>query len=137
MATQTPPTLISLTRGGKVDILDLVIRSKSENERALATVQKLLSRERTPEENALLHVLTSEIASFEDRIYLKPESSPAERLQFLLQENGLTAKDLAGILGGKSHVSETLNGKRRIGVKQAVKLGKRFRMNPAAFLVLE
>jgi len=137
MATQTSPLPISLTRAGKVDILDLVIRSKFENERALATVRQLMAKDRTAGEDALLHILSTEIANFESRAYRKPGLTASQRIRFLLEENGLNANDLGGLLGGKSHVSEILNGKRKVGIKQAVKLGRRFRMNPAAFLSLE
>lgn len=134
MATQTEP--IKITRQGRVSVNDLVIKTESDNARALAAVRELMGRDRTPEEDALLHVLTVEIESFESKTYTKSKTTPAELLQFLLEENDLSAKDLAGILGGKSHVSEILSGKRKVGLKQAVRLGKRFHISPVVFLPL-
>lgn len=134
MATQTEP--IKITRQGRVSVNDLVIKTESDNERALATVRELMGRDRSPEEDALLHVLTVEIESFESKTYTRTKTTQAELLQFLLEENGLSAKDLAGILGGKSHVSEILSGKRKVGLKQAVRLGKRFHISPVVFLPL-
>jgi HTH-type transcriptional regulator/antitoxin HigA len=134
MATQTEP--IKITRQGRVSVNDLVIKTESDNARALAAVRELMGRDRTPEEDALLHVLTVEIESFESKTYTKTKTTPAELLQFLLEENDLSAKDLAGILGGKSHVSEILSGKRKVGLKQAVRLGKRFHISPVVFLPL-
>ena len=134
MATQTEP--IKITRQGRVSVNDLVIKTESDNERALATVRELMGRDRSPEEDALLHVLTFEIESFESKTYTRTKTTQAELLQFLLEENGLSAKDLAGILGGKSHVSEILSGKRKVGLKQAVRLGKRFHISPVVFLPL-
>jgi HTH-type transcriptional regulator/antitoxin HigA len=136
MATQTEP--ITITRHGKVSVNDLVIKTESDNERALATVRKLMSRQdRTPEEDALLQILSVEIESFESKTYAERKTSPAELIRFLLEENDLSAKDLAGILGGKSHVSEILSGKRKVGIKQAVRLGKHFHISPVVFLPLE
>jgi HTH-type transcriptional regulator/antitoxin HigA len=134
MATQIEP--IKITRQGRVSVNDLVIKTGSDNARALAAVRELMGRDRTPEEDALLHVLTVEIESFESKTYTKTKITPAELLQFLLEENDLSAKDLAGILGGKSHVSEILSGKRKVGFKQALRLGKRFHISPVAFLPL-
>jgi HTH-type transcriptional regulator / antitoxin HigA len=134
MATQTEP--IKITRQGRVSVNDLVIKTESDNERALATVRQLMGRDRSPEEDALLHVLAVEIESFESKTYTRTKTTPAELLQFLLEENDLSAKDLTGILGGKSHVSEILSGKRKVGFKQAVRLGKRFHINPVVFLPL-
>jgi HTH-type transcriptional regulator / antitoxin HigA len=136
MATQIEP--ITITRQGKVSVNDLVIKTESDNERALATVRKLMARQdRTPEEDALLQILSIEIESFESKTYAERKTNPAELIRFLLEENDLSAKDLDGILGGKSHVSEILSGKRKVGIKQAIRLGKRFHINPVVFLPLE
>jgi HTH-type transcriptional regulator/antitoxin HigA len=134
MAAQTEP--IKITRRSRVSVNDLVIKTESDNARALAAVRELLGRDPTPEEDALLHVLTVEIESFESKTYTKTKITPAELLQFLLEENDLSAKDLAGILGGKSHVSEILSGKRKLGFKHAVRLGKRFHISAVLFLPL-
>jgi len=125
-----------MTKHGKVDVNDLVVRNKSDNERALVTVEKLMCRERTPEEDALLQILTDEIQSFENKAHTPTETTPAELIRFLLEQNGLSAKDLADMLGGKSHVSEILSGRRKVGVRQAIRLGKRFNIAPAVFLPL-
>ena len=136
MAIQSEP--ITITRQGKVSVNDLVIKTESDNERALATVRRLMSRQdRTPEEDALFQILSVEIESFESKTYAQRKTNPAELIRFLLEENDLSAKDLAGILGGKSHVSEILSGKRKVGIKQAVRLGKHFHISPAVFLPLE
>ena len=83
MATQIEP--ITITRQGKVSVNDLVIKTESDNERALATVRKLMARQdRTPEEDALLQILSIEIESFESKIYAERKTNPAELIRFLL-----------------------------------------------------
>ena len=42
MATQTDP--IRITRTGLVSVADLVVRTEADNERALATVERLMCR---------------------------------------------------------------------------------------------
>lgn len=83
-----------------------------------------------------MHVLTVLVEKFESTAYprLRRGSTPEETLQFLMEQNGLTPKDMYGMLGGRSHTSEILRGKRKISVRQAGLLGKRFNVAPAIFL---
>ena len=133
MAAQAQP--IRMVKG-QVSVSELVVKTEAHNERALATIQDLMSRKRRPAEDALLDVLIDQIERFESRTYPGPgtEPSPAETIRFLMQQNGLAQKDLWSILGGKSHTSEILNCKRKVSNHQAALLGKRFRMSPAAFI---
>ena len=133
MATQVEP--IRMTRG-KVSIVDLVVKTPADNERALAALDGLMSRKRTAEEDALFDVLADQIEKFESRTYppLGDDPTPAETIRFLMEQNGLTQKDLWEMLGGKSHTSEILNGKRKVGIRQATSLGKRFKISPSAFV---
>jgi HTH-type transcriptional regulator/antitoxin HigA len=133
MATQTEPITM---RRGKVAVADLVIQDRVDNERALATVKSLMCRERTGDEDALLQVLRTAVEVFESNEFreLASDLKQSELVQFLLEQNGQSPKDLREVLGGKSHVSEILSGKRTIGPKQALKLGKHFNISPVAFL---
>jgi antitoxin component HigA of HigAB toxin-antitoxin module len=133
MAAQTEPITM---RRGKAAVADLVIRDRTDNERALATVKNLLRRERTDDEAALLKVLSTAIEVFESNEYRELTSDPrqSELIQFLLEQNDQSPKDLRDVLGGKSHVSEILSHKRPVGPKQALKLGKHFNISPVAFL---
>lgn len=133
MATLTEP--IRMNRG-RVAITDLVIKDRADNERALATVRNLMGRERNDDEDALLQVLSSAIETFESREFRDRTSELKENelILFLLEENGQSPKDLRVILGGKGHVSELLSGKRKVGPKQALKLGRYFNINPVVFL---
>jgi HTH-type transcriptional regulator / antitoxin HigA len=134
MASQLDP--IKITRGGLVSVADLVVRTEADNERALATVESLLCRRRTPDENALLDVLTDLIEKFESRTYrgLRHNPTPAETIRFLMEQNGLARKDLWELLGGKSHTSEILSGKRKVSNRQAGLLGQRFSVSPSVFV---
>jgi HTH-type transcriptional regulator/antitoxin HigA len=133
MATQIEPITM---RRGKVAVADLVIKDRADNERALATVKNLMCRERTDDEDALLKVLSTAIEVFESNQYreLASDLKQSELIRFLLEQNGQAPKDLREVLGGKSHVSEILSGRRTVGPKQALKLGKHFNISPVAFL---
>jgi len=133
MATQADPIRIT---HGRVSVFDLVVKTPADNERALAALEGLMSRKRTAEEDALLDVLADQIEKFESKTYppLGHDSTPAEIIRFLMEQNGLTQKDLWEMLGGKSHTSEILNGKRKVGIRQATLLGKRFKISPSVFV---
>jgi HTH-type transcriptional regulator / antitoxin HigA len=52
-------------------------------------------------------------------------------LKFLMDQNNLKQKDLVGIIGAKSAVSEILNGKRPFNLNHIHKLAKKFNVRPA------
>jgi HTH-type transcriptional regulator/antitoxin HigA len=69
----------------------------------------------------------------------KPDkaSSPLEILNFLVEENDLTTRELGKILGiDHSVAARILRGERTITVEHAKSLGARFKMDPKAFLKL-
>ncbi len=133
MATQVDP--IRITRTGLVPVSDLVVRTQTDHERALATVESLLCRRRTPQEDALLDVLTDLIEKFDSTTrQAQMQPGPHETVRFLMEQNGLSQKDLWALLGGKSHTSEVLSGKRKVSNRQAGLLGKRFNVSPSVFI---
>jgi HTH-type transcriptional regulator/antitoxin HigA len=69
----------------------------------------------------------------------KPDkaSSPLEILNFLVEENDLTTRELGKILGiDHSVAARILRGERTITVDHAKNLGARFKLDPKAFLKL-
>lgn len=134
MAIQIEP--IKISRDGLVPVGELVVRTELDNARALATVERLMCRRRTPQEDALLEILAALIEKFETkaRCGLDHKSTPAETIRFLMEQNGLSQRDLWDVLGGKSHTSEILSGKRKVSNRQAGLLSKRFAVAPAVFV---
>lgn len=115
----------------------MVVQSEEENERLLAEIDRLMAKGEghlTPEEDALLELLTRLVESYEIRAYPQEKASPAELVAFLLEQRGLTASALWPVLGSKGRVSEILSGKRGVSREQAKKLAAFFRVSPAAFI---
>jgi len=93
------------------------------------------AKKRTPEETKLMRLLGLLIQDYDRRHALPPDNStPAERLVYVLEVSQRTSADLICVFGQKSHVSEALKGKRSISADQARKLGKMFHLNPGYFL---
>ena len=75
------------------------------------------------------------IQDYDRRHSLGPDSgTPADRLQYLMVHSKTQPADLLPIFGQRSHVSEALNGKRKISGEQARKLAELFRVKPGLFL---
>src|SRR5664279_3624531 len=74
---------------------------------------------RSAEQTKLLRLLALLVEDYDRRHTLPPDNStPAEKLQFLLEHSGKTATDLQPVFGQRSHVHEALTGKRSISAPQ-------------------
>lgn len=105
--------------------------------RIAAVIDKILKAMGARESVALgrlLDSLSNWLSAYEAANVHIEKSSPVELLRHLMDANGLKQKDLSELFGGQPVVSAILNGKRRINGRQAVVLGRRFSMSPAAFL---
>ena len=90
---------------------------------------------RSAGETKLMRLLAVLVDDYDRRHSLPPDrSTPAEKLQFLLEHSGKSAADLESVFGQRSHVHEALTGKRAISAPQARKLGQFFRVSPGLFL---
>ena len=117
--------------------LPKVITNEVENERALNIAETLSNKNNlTPEEEQLLDLLVTLIENFETQQYtFDNNSTPLSRLIFLVEANNLKQVDLLNIFGSKGIASEVFNGKRQISKTHAIKLGERFNVDPALFLI--
>lgn len=117
--------------------LPKVITNETENERALNIAETLSNKsDLTPEEEQLLDLLVTLIESFESEQYIfENNSTPLSRLIFLVEANNLKQIDLLDIFGSEGIASEVFNGKRQISKTHAIKLGERFNVDPALFLI--
>ena len=114
-----------------------VIKTEEENERMLAEVWKLMKKGEenlSPEELALLELMTTLIEDFEREHYPIDDAPPHEVLKSLMEEHGLRQKDLMHIFGSSGIASEVVNGKRSISKAQAKALGEHFHVPADVFI---
>ena len=115
-----------------------VIETEQEYEEIVRRAGHLVgkNRKRTPEETKLMRLLLLLVEDYDRRHAMPPDdSTPAERLQFLVEHSGKSATELLlPVFGQRSHVNEALNGKRALSAAQARKLGDLFQMAPGLFL---
>jgi len=114
----------------------LSIRNEKEYDLAVERLNRLIDEIGTNEDHPLyefLDTLGTLIHIYEEEHYPMPECSSADMLRFLMDEHGLTQSDLPEI-GSQGVVSEILNGKRELNVRQIRALAKRFHVSPAVFI---
>ena len=115
--------------------LPKIIRTEAENKQALAIVEDLMHRERTPEENELYQLLITLIEKFEQEYYQPDEQINAHSmLLFLLEQSNKTREELEMVLGSENLMAHILNGQQKITSEQARKLGEFFHVEPSLFI---
>jgi HTH-type transcriptional regulator / antitoxin HigA len=73
------------------------------------------------------------IAEYEEEHYPIHNSKGLEVLKYLMAEHGIKQSDLREI-GSQGIVSEILNGKRELNIRQIKLLSERFNVSPAVFI---
>ena len=110
-----------------------VIKTEEEYKKALSLMDRLFDYTEGPVAN-LADVLAVLIEKYEEEHYPIEEANGVDVLRFLMEQNGLKQKDLVGVLGGKSTVSEILNEKRPLNIKHANALAEMLHVSPATFV---
>jgi HTH-type transcriptional regulator/antitoxin HigA len=81
----------------------------------------------------LIETLNALIEAYDREHHRMPDVSGVDMIRFLMEQHRLTQSDLPEI-GSQGVVSEILNGRRELNVRQIQALAKRFGVPPAAFL---
>lgn len=87
----------------------------------------------TRDEEEAIELLTLLIDRYETERYPLPDVEPAEMLRFLLDQNGLSQRDVAADLGSETTVSLVLSGARSMTRDHIARLSARFHVSPAVF----
>ena len=114
----------------------LSIRNEREYNAAVKRLNELLDEIGDNEKHplyGLLDTLGTLIHLYEEEHYPIPDVTGAEVLRFLMEEHGLTQSDLPEV-GSQGVVSEILNGKRELNVRQIRLLAEKFNVSSAVFL---
>ncbi|MEI3651252.1 MAG: hypothetical protein WCO29_09385 [Nostocales cyanobacterium ELA583] len=114
--------------------LPKVIKTEAENEQALAIVEDLMHRKRSPEENELYQLLITLIEKFEQEYY-KPnqQNNPQSMLLFLWEQSDQNKADLQTVLGSETLVDDILNGNQKINPEVTQKLADFFHVEASIF----
>ena len=98
------------------------IRSEADYEAALVEVERLWgARSGTPEGDRL-DVLATLIDAYESEHHPIDPPDPIEAIKFRMEQQGLTRKDLEGILGTRTRIAEVLNRRRGLSINMIRRL---------------
>jgi len=90
------------------------IKTKTDLEKALAEIQKLLVLDPDPnsKESESLRILTLLVEDYEKNISWKFKPDPIDAILFRMEQQNLSQRDLVPFIGSRSKVSEVLSRKR-------------------------
>ena len=112
------------------------LRSEEEYDAAVERLNALVDKIGTNQQHplySLLDTLGTLVHSYEAEHYAIPTATGPEVLQFLMEEHGLAAADLAE-LGPPAEVERYLAGAQVFSIDQVRTLARRFHVSPAAFI---
>lgn len=113
-----------------------VIKAEKQYREYLAEIEKLMEidPEEGTEERDKFDLLALLINEYEEKHYKIDLPDPVEAIKFRMEQMGLKAKDLVGIIGSKSKVSEVLNGKVKLSLSMIKALNAKLDI-PAEVLI--
>lgn len=92
------------------------LKSKQDYKKALERLEVIFDAPAHSPEGDEAEILAILIENYENEYYPIEAPDPIEAIKIRMEEMNLKQKDLVGVIGGKSRVSEILNKKRRLTV---------------------
>jgi HTH-type transcriptional regulator / antitoxin HigA len=101
------------------------IRTEADYEAALAEVERLWGAPVASPEGDRLDVLATLIDAYESEHYPMDPPDPIEAIKFRMEQQGLSRKDLEGLIGTRTRVAEVLNRRRSLSISMIRRLHER------------
>jgi HTH-type transcriptional regulator/antitoxin HigA len=91
------------------------IRNEADYTRALARIETLMDSKRlTTDEGVELDALVTLVEAYEQKHFPIGDADPIAMIEFGMDQQGLTRKELEPMIGSRARVSEVLSGKRNL-----------------------
>ena len=88
------------------------IKTEGDYRRALGEVERLWDADPGSSEGDYVDVVSTLIEAYEARHHPIPAPDPIAAIEFMMEQNGLTRRDLEPAIGSRGRVSEVRNRKR-------------------------
>jgi len=98
------------------------IRTKRDYESAMAEIEKLWGAKSGTPKGDRLDVLATLVDVYDAEHFPMDAPDPVEAIKFRMEQQGLTRKDLEGIIGSRGRISEVLDRKRGLSIAMIRKL---------------
>lgn len=93
------------------------IKTEKDYDKALERLELIFDATPSSTEGDEAEILSLLIDNYENKHYPIESPDPIEAIKIRMEEMNLKQKDLVGIIGGKSSVSEILNKKKKLTVE--------------------
>ena len=110
------------------------IKTKNDYQKALRRLEVIFDAPSNTKEGDEAEILSMLIDNYENEFYPIAAPDPIEAIKIRMEELNLQQKDLVGVIGGKSRVSEILSKKKRLTLEMVRKLESLLQI-PASVLV--
>lgn len=139
MKTGAPTAFASMPKdyqGLVMMFMPRAIHDRIDYQNTMEVIDALAGHELTDEQELFLDTLSTLAAAYEDEHYAIATSglSPVEALRYLIEEHKMTADDLGRFLGERTLGSKLLRGQRKIGLKYAKALARKFAVDVSIFI---
>ncbi len=111
-----------------------LIKTEDDYNKALERLETIFDADQNSVVGDEAEILTLLIEHFEKKIHPIDAPDPIEAIKIRMEELNLRQKDLVGLIGGKSRVSEILNKKKKLTVDMIRALEQKLQI-PATVLV--
>ena len=98
------------------------IRTKADYTAAMAEIGRLWGAKLGTPEGDRLDILATLVDAYETLHHPMDSPDPIEAIKFRMEQQGLTRKDLEGILGTRTRVAEVLNRRRGLSINMIRRL---------------
>ena len=98
------------------------VKTRSDYEAAMAEMRRLWGAKSGTADGDRLDVLATLVDEYEARQFPMDPPDPIEAIKFRMEQQGLTRKDLEGILGTRTRVAEVLNRHRGLSINMIRRL---------------
>jgi HTH-type transcriptional regulator/antitoxin HigA len=110
------------------------IRNDVDHATALAAIERLWEAASGTPEHDRIEVLAMLLDDYETRRWPIQPADPVEMIRYVIEQRGLSRKDLEPVIGSRARVSEILNRRRALTLKMAWRLHEAFGI-PAEALI--
>ena len=110
------------------------IKTEKDYRNALNRLEVIFDAQIDTKEGDEAEILSLLIENYENEHYPIEAPDPIEAIKIRMEELNLRQKDLVGIIGGKSRVSEILNRKKRLTVEMIRELEKALQISASVLV---
>jgi HTH-type transcriptional regulator / antitoxin HigA len=111
------------------------LHDRADLANATEIVDAMAGHDLTADQEDYLDVLSDLVQKYEDEHFQirRSRSTPLERLQYMVEQAGMTASDLGRLLGNRGLGSRVLRGRRQLSKTHIRILAEHFRLDPGYF----